>query len=311
MALACPRCGTQNPDGNSFCQACGSALNTPPPQPAMPVGATAASPFTQPPPVYTSPPPGSGYAPPPPPAGGFAPPPAYQTPYYAPPPGMAMPQVHRTPWLLVVAIIGVLVLVMAGVGTVLAVGLSHSSNQTASNLNELSSPSPAGSPSPVPSPTSQPTSSGPKTVSNAGVTVPVPDGWSVVEQDDETITLVNPDSNGAITIASGPSNPAQNAQANKATVDAFFKQQYPDTKNCAGSKTSTGSLNGVAGISWELCFTLTSGAQSMAAAALLFVGANSSGTVYYAMYMLTAAANMPAFNNECAPILKGLKWSLK
>lgn len=306
MALICPRCSTQNPDGNSYCQACGSPLNAPPPPPAMPARPTAASPFTQPPPAYTSPPPAAGYAPPP-----LAPPPAYQSPYYAPAPGMPLTQVHRTPWLLIVAVIVVLVLIMAGVGTVLAVGLSHSSTQAASNLNELSSPSPAGSPSPVPSPTSQPTSSGPKTVSNAGVTVPLPDGWTVAAQDGESITLVNPDSDGAITIASGSSNPPQTAQQNKDTVDTFFKQQYPDTKNCAGSKTTTGSLSGAPGISWELCFTLTSGAQSLPAAALLFVGANSSGTVYYVMYMLTPAANMPAFNTECAPILKGIQWSLK
>ncbi len=264
----------------------------------MPVGATAASPFTQAPRPYTAPPP-------------TAPPPTYQSPYYVPSTGAAMPPVHRTPWLLIVAAVVVLVLVMAGVGTVLAVGLSHSSTQAASNLKELSSPSPAGSPSPVRSPSSPPTSSGPKSVSNAGVTVPLPDGWTIGAQDNESITLVNPNSDGAITIASGASNPSQTAQQNKDTVDAFFKQQYPDTKNCAGSKTTTGSLNGVAGISWELCFTLTSGAQSVNAAALLFVGANPSGTVYYAMYMLTPAANMPAFSNECGPILKGIQWTLK
>ena len=49
----------------------------------------------------------------------------------------------------------------------------------------------------------------------------------------------------------------------------------------------------------------------MPAAALLFVGANPSGSVYYAMYMLTVASNMPAFSKECAPILKGIQWKLK
>jgi hypothetical protein len=304
MALACPRCGTQNPDGNRFCLACGTALVASPPVPAMPVGPSAASPFTQPPPAYVAPP-GAGYAAPPP-----TPPPAYQTPYYSPPPGYAPPQVHRTPWLVIIAVVVVLVVVMAGVGTVLAVGLSHGSNNQSGNLSALSSPSPAGSPSPVPSAPAQP-SSNPKSASNAGVTVPVPEGWSVASQDTETITLLNPSSDGAITIASGASSPAQTAQQNKDQVDAFFRQQYPDTKNCAGSKTTTGSLNGAAGITWELCFTLTSGAQSMSAAALLFVGANPSGTVYYAMYMLTAASNMPTFANECAPILKGIVWQLK
>ena len=300
MALVCPRCATQNPDGNSFCLACGSPLNAPPPAPAMPVAAAPASPFTEPP-AFTSPPP--AYAPPPPPS------PAYQSPYYAPASGAIQPPVHRTPWLVIIAVVVVLVLVMAGVGTVLAMGFAHSSNQAASDLKQLSSPSPAGSLSPVPS--SSPTISTPTSASNAGLAVPLPDGWVVDSQDSETITLISPSGTGSISIASGSSSPLQTAQQNKATVDAFFKEQFPDTKSCTGSKTTTGSLNGVAGISWELCFTLTSGAQSVPAAALLFVGANPSGSVYYAMYMLTVASNMPAFSKECAPILKGIQWKLK
>ncbi len=267
----------------------------------MPVGAAPASPFTEPP-AFTTPPP-TVYGPPP------APPPAYQSPFYPPASGAIQPPVHRTPWVAIIAVIVVLVLVMAGVGTVLAVGFGHASNQAASDVKELSSPSPAGSPSPVPSP--QPTISSPTSASNAGVAVPLPDGWVVAAQDSESVTLVSPSGTGSITIASGSSTPPQNAQQNKDTIDAFFKQQFPDTKSCPGSKSTTGSLNGVPGISWELCFTLTSGAQSVPAAALLFVGANPSGSVYYAMYMLTAASNMPAFSKECGPILKGIQWKLK
>ena len=303
MALVCPRCATQNPDGHSFCLACGSPLNAPPPAPAMPVAAAPASPFTEPP-AFTTPP-AAAYAPPPP------PPPAYQSPYYAPASGAIQPPVHRTPWLVIIAVVVVLVLLMAGVGTVLAMGFARSGNQAASDIKQLSSPSPAGSPSPVPSSSPTPAISTPSSASNAALTVPLPDGWVVDSQDSESITLVSPSGTGSITIASGSSSPLQNAQQNKATVDAFFKQQFPDTKTCAGSKTTNGSLNGVAGISWELCFTLTSGAQSLPAAALLFVGANPSGSVYYAMYMLTVASNMPAFSKECAPILKGIQWKLK
>jgi zinc ribbon protein len=303
MALVCARCATQNPDGNSFCMACGSPLNAPPPAPAMPVSVAPASPFTEPP-AFTPPPP-AVYGPPP------APPPAYQSPYYAPATGAIQPPVHRTPWIAIIAAVVVLVLVMAGVGTVLAVGFAHASNQAASDVKELSSPTPAGSPSPVPSFSPPPTISNPTSASNAGVAVPLPDGWVVAAQDSESITLVSPSGTGSITIASGSSSPPQSAQQNKVTVDAFFKQQFPDTNSCLGSKTTTGSLNGVPGISWELCFTLTSGAQSVPAAALLFVGANPSGSVYYAMYMLTIASNMPAFSNECGPILKGIQWKLK
>jgi len=303
MAVACPRCATQNPDGNSFCLACGTPLNTPPPAPAMPVGAIPASPFTEPP-AYTTPPAVALAPPPPPPA-------AYQSPYYSPASGAIQPPVHRTPWLVIIAVVVVLVLVMAGVGTVLAVGFAHSSNQAATEIKQLSSPSPAGPASPVPSSSPPPAISTPTSASNEGLAVPLPDGWVVDSQDSESITLVSPSGTGSITIASGSSSPLQSAQQNKATVDAFFKQQFPDTKTCAGSKTTNGSLNGVAGISWELCFTLTSGAQSLPAAALLFVGANPSGSVYYAMYMLTVASNMPAFSKECAPIVKGIQWKLK
>src|SRR5207249_3807937 len=214
MALVCPRCATQNPDGNSFCLACGSPLNAPPPAPAMPVAAAPASPFTEPP-AFTSPPP--AYAPPPPPS------PAYQSPYYAPASGAIQPPVHRTPWLVIIAVVVVLVLVMAGVGTVLAMGFAHSSNQAASDLKQLSSPSPAGSLSPVPS--SSPTISTPTSASNAGLAVPLPDGWVVDSQDSETITLISPSGTGSISIASGSSSPLQTAQQNKATVDAFFNAQ--------------------------------------------------------------------------------------
>ena len=220
------------------------------------------------------------------------------------------PAVHRTPWVMIVAVVVVLVLIMAGVGTVLAVGLSRSNNQ-ATTLSELSSPSPAVSPSghPTSVPSALPTPSGPDKESNAGVTVIVPDGWAVAASDSESITLTGPNTDGSITIASGSSTPPQSAQQNVATVDAFFKQQYPDTKAC--SKDTTGSLNGVTGISWELCFTITSGAQSASAAALLFVGANSDGSIYYAMYMLSLASNIQTFAKEAAPVIKGITWNLK
>jgi zinc ribbon protein len=308
MALICPGCGTQNPDTNSFCQNCGTQLSVAPPVPVVPSTSVAASPFTQSPPAYT-PPPGA--------ATGtlLAPPPPY---YQAPPPyypagGMAQPPVHRMPWIAIAAVVAALVLVMAGVGTALAIGLSHSSN-TAGALNELSSPSPAVKPSALPSsvaPSSQPISSGPQTESNDGVTVPVPDGWTVAASDNEEITLIGPDNDASLTVASGSSSPPQTAQQNKDSIDAYFKQQYPDTKTCSGSKTTNGSLNGVQGISWELCFTLTSGAASVPATALLFVGANPSGTVYYAMYILTIAGNMPAFQKQAEPVVKGIVWKLK
>lgn len=299
--MVCARCAAANPDGSRFCQNCGAELAAPAPVPAMPVGSIAASPFTQPPPAYAPPPAAPVLTGPPP-----APPQYYQSPYYAPGAGAMQPAVHRTPWVMILAVIVVLVLVMAGVGTVLAVGLSHANNQTA-NLSELSSPSPAVTPSAVPTTSASP----PPPVVSETVSVPVPNGWSVVASDNEEITLAGPNSDGTITIASGQQDPPSTAQQNKDSVDAYFRQQYPDTKNCTGSKTTTGSLNGVSGISWELCFTISGGGQSAPAAALLFIGANPSGNVYYAMYMLALASNIQNFAKEAAPIIKGIVWNLK
>src|SRR5438132_11859140 len=86
MALACPRCGTQNPDGNAFCQACGTPLA------AVAPAAVAGPPPDLPPPVVGPPP--------------SVPAPSYQSPYYAPAPGAALPPVHRAPWVRIIAAAG-------------------------------------------------------------------------------------------------------------------------------------------------------------------------------------------------------------
>ena len=100
MAVTCARCGAQNPDGNQFCQACGTPLSAaavgappaPPPPSAMPL-------------AYLSPPPL---------------PVAYASPYYNPAGAAPQAAVHRTPWVLIISAIVVLILVMAGCGTAIA-----------------------------------------------------------------------------------------------------------------------------------------------------------------------------------------------
>src|SRR5437879_1758311 len=132
MAVTCARCGTQNPDGNQFCQACGTPL------------AVAAAPPSAPSAL-----PGPPAAPPP-------PPPGYQSPYYAAGAVGPQPPVHRTPWTLIIAGIVVLVLLMAGCGTALAIlGNRSTSNQGA---GVLPSPSPAVTPTPGTTPTPSTTS---------------------------------------------------------------------------------------------------------------------------------------------------------
>lgn len=304
MALVCARCGTQNPDTNKFCLACGTPLAAPAPPPAVPVAATAASPFTQ------APPPAAAY--PGPPAGVPPGPPAYASPYYSPVGAGPQPGVHRTPWVLIIAVIVALVIVMGGVGTVLAVALGNH-NSSSAGFEGVSSPSPAISPKPGQSPSAQPSPpANGSSVSNDGETVTIPTGWTVLSKDTETITLESPNGDGAITIGSGPSNPPASAQQNKDDLDKFFLQKYPDTRPCSGTKVTTGSLDGAAGIFWTICFTLTSGAQSVQVGAPLFVGANASGSVYYAAFLETEASNVATFLNEAKPILNGgIKWSLK
>jgi hypothetical protein len=294
MALTCARCGAQNPDGNAFCQACGTPLT------AAPVAVAAPPP---PPPGAMAPPPQVAYASPPP------VPMAYQSPYYSPGPGGVQAQVHRTPWVLIVSAIVALVLIMVGAGTAIAIMGARSNNAGTSGLDsQLPTPTPAGSPSPVGSPTPVQSGSG---ASNDGLTIPVPDGWSVAAKDNESITIVNPNGDGSVTAASGPSLPAVSAQGNKDVIDKYFASKYPDTKNCPGTQTTTSSLSGAPGIFWQLCFTLTQGGQSFQAAAALFAGANSSGTVYYVVMEVTSQDNLQALIAQSKPILQGIRWKLK
>jgi len=303
MAIACARCGNQNPDGNKFCQACGSPLAAAAaPAPAAPVGAAPASPFTQPPPAaYAAPPPG---APP-------GPPPAFQSPYYSPAAGGAQPPVHRTPWMIIIAVVVGLVVIMAGCGTVLAFSGFGKNTQPGGSFKSLSSPTPGTTPTPLPSPSSTPATGGTGTESNASETVLVPKGWTVLSKDDETITLENPNGDGSITIGSGAQSPPQSAQQNKDQLDAYFRQKFPDTKDCPGTKSSTGDMDGAKGIYWQLCFTVTSGSQSVAIGAPIFVGANASGSVYYAVFLESEVSNMNNFIKEAAPVLDGgIKWKV-
>lgn len=301
MAVICARCGTQNPDGNQFCQNCGTLLGARP-------SAVAAPP---PAPVGPPPPGPPGFAPPPMMAG----PTGYSSPYYTPA-GQAVP-VHRTPWMLIIAGVVGLIVLMAGCGTALAVIGSRSasgntSNTSGTTLSDLSSPSPASTPTPIASPVQTPSTnpSGGTTESNDGVTMTVPAGWTVANKDSESIVLTDPDSQGSVTVASGPSSPTQTAEDNKATMDEYFKKNYPDARACPGTSTVASTLNGARGLSYQLCFTLTAGGQAVPAAASLFVGANTSGSVYYVAMVVTRQANLKSYVAQVGPVLATVRWKL-
>jgi len=293
MALTCARCGAQNPDGNQFCQACGTPLS------AAAVGAPPPPP-SGPPLAYASPPPLAHASPPPLPV-------AYASPYYNPAGAGPQAAVHRTPWVLIISAIVVLILVMAGCGTAIAL-LGANAPGFGGSVAGLPSPTPGTSPSPIASPTSAP---GATSASNTAATVPLPAGWTVSTQDAETLIVVNPNSTGSVSVASGPSNPRMTAQQNKDDVDKSLRGKYPDTAPCPGSKTTTGNINGAQGIFWNLCFTLTSSGRSSPAVASLFVGANSDGSVYYLVMLATTQSNLTSFTAESKPVVQGIQWKLK
>jgi zinc ribbon protein len=285
VALACVRCGAQNPDGNLYCQSCGAPLTAP--------AGVATAPIPGP---LSGPPPGI-----PPPVVGQA---AYQSPYYAPT-AVSAP-VRRTPWMLIIAGVVLLTVLMAGFGTVLALSGRPSSNTSGGGIADLASPSPGVTPSPIASPTS----AGPGNASNDGVSLTVPSGWTVDSKDGESIILTDSNGEGSVTVASGPSVPEQTAQNNKDTIDNTLRSKYPDTRDCPNSKPGTASFNGANGIAWTLCFTLTSGSSSVPAAASLFAGANASGGVYYVVMVLTSQNNLQSYLNQSKPILQSVHWKL-
>jgi hypothetical protein len=237
------------------------------------------------------------------------PPPGYQTPYYAP--SGAPVAVHRTPWALIVAGVLVLTVLMAGAGTALAIIGNHA-NQTGSTgggIAEVPSPTSGLTPSPVASPTPA-TTSQTGLQENAGFAINVPSGWPVDTKDNETMVISDPNGQGSVTVASGASIPSQTAQNNKDTIDNAFKNKYPDTRECPNTSPAAGTFNGASGISWTICFTLTSGANSAPAAASMFAGANAGGSVYYFVMVLTTDGNLSGYVSTVKPVLQTVHWKL-
>jgi hypothetical protein len=232
------------------------------------------------------------------------PPPVYQSPYYAPTPGVYQPPVHRTPWVLIVSAVAGLIVIMAGCGTAYAL-LNARNNQTSSNV--LPSPSPAGTPSPVQT-TSPP--AGASTSSTSAVSVTLPPGWAATKSD-PTITATNPAGDGSVVMTSGVDNPTQTAQQIKDDIDKQLTAKFPDTRQCSGTTTTSGSIGGVAGIWWQLCFTATSGGQSFPGEFSLWAGANSGGSIGYGVILFALQSRMSAFMNEAKPVLASIQWKLK
>lgn len=286
MAVICARCGAQNPDGNAFCQTCGTPLTAqvpagvgapaPPAQPSWLPSPPAAPPQYAPQPQYAAPAPA-----------------ANENPYYSP--VGPTPPVHRTSWIMLVGpvLIGVVVL---GGGAVAFASLHNQSSTpvvTAQDNTSNYSPPP-----------------GSTVVSNTSVQLTVPPGWSVVNKDAESITLTDSSNDGAVTVASGPQNPTQTAQQDMDAINQTLRQKYPDTRICPGRPVVSSVFNGAKGFYWTLCFTVTSGARSVPAVASLFAGANADGSVGYLVMAVTPEGNLTAFTTEDKDLLQSIHWKL-
>jgi hypothetical protein len=237
----------------------------------------------------------------------FASPPGYASPYYTPAGSPPQAPVHRTPWTLIIAAVVVLIVVMAGCGTAVAL-LTNKASVTGGITSDVPSPTPGGSPSALASPSPI---AGATLASNDYVTVPVPPGWQVSHKDSQAIDLLSPNGLGALVVASGPLSPHSTAQAGKDELDKAFSTKYPGAGNCPGTRPANGSLNGASGIFWTLCYTVVSNGNSFPGASALFVGVNSDGSIAYLLELATLAGNMDGFRVESKAIVQGVVWKSK
>jgi zinc-ribbon domain len=279
MPLGCARCGAQNPDGNNFCQNCGSPL------------AVAAAVATQATPLYSVQPP--------------APPPAYQSPYYVP----AQPQqIGRTPWMLVVGVIVGVVLVMDACGVGIAIVVPKNVRTTTGPT--LGTPAPPNiSETPGAKPTPTQATAGSQTLSIASLTVTVPADFQIADKNDNQVTVETPDGDGLIQVESAKLPKPTTAQQLQQGVLASFKQKYPDANVC-GSDDNV-EINGPSGSVVKICFTLTQqNAPATPAAAIYWMATNSALSVYYEVDGVTEADNFDGFMDATSPFVDSVSWKL-
>lgn len=208
---------------------------------------------------------------------------------------MAQPPVHRTPWVLIISAVVVLIIVVAGGGLAIALFSGKSFVGTAD----------VAAPDPSPSPWTG------ATASNPAVTVPLPAGWTVSSKDNESISLTDPNGWGFLSVGSGRQNPPMTVQQQKGIIEESIKSKSPDAVECRAVRPTPGSIGGVKGIFWHMCFTVVSSVHSVPAEASLFVATNADGTVWYGVILLTPQSYMVNLTAEAEPIMQGIQWKLK
>lgn len=300
MALACPSCGTQNPDGNNFCQNCGARLPV-----AAAVGAAPPPPPVNP--VMAAPPPPPGapvMAPPPPP---------YQSPYYQP----AQPAVvHRTPLGLIVGVVVGLLVLMGGCGVVVAAVAAHPKPVPVAHVAAAPAPTAASTPVPAAVPTAQPTKAPtpqPTTAAATGGGISTKTwsanaaGFKVMRQDDFSALLLTPDGDGSLFIQSGSLQQSTNTNDYLANVIASIGKKYPDASTCL--KPTAEAHGGKDGIIAGTCYTYTPQNGKAYRAADVFWVSVSSGNVLYVYEVFTDADLFDrVYNKECLPAIGSIAW---
>lgn len=273
MPVACLSCGTQNPDGNNFCQNCG-----------RPLTAAAAPP----------PPPVAAQAPPPPP-----PPPAYQSPYYQP----AQPMVvHRTPVGLIVGVVVALLVLMGGCGVVLAAVATHPKPSPVAHVTAAPTVAPTVAPTAVP--TQAPSSSNAIGTKTWSANAP---GFKVLKSDDFSASLLTPSQDGTLFIQSGSLNQSTNTADYIATVMASIAKKYPDASVCL--KPVAESHGGKDGIISGTCYTYTPTNGKAFRAADVFWVSVSGGNVLYVYEVFTDATTFDqVYNKDCLPVIDSITW---
>lgn len=257
MALFCAQCGTENPDGNAFCMSCGAALT-----------ATAASddvtqtiqtgPFNAPtPPVAVAP----GAALPPltfmsaesAPPGGYLPP---SGPYLPAPPSGTQPT-HRTSSTMLIAIVVAVLVIVAGGGVAYAAlnkggttpGPSPNIPVTVPTTAPTSAPTAAPTQPPVATPAPVSPAGGGHTVSAAFAKIFVPAGFTVADQESNSIVLAP--SNGNEEAVGAQAQPltgaTTNAQLDQDLLQGDQQSDDPSAKMCSTKAPSQTQLVGSGG----------------------------------------------------------------
>lgn len=241
MAVACSRCGMQNPDGNAFCTTCGAPLPVaaatppaspsvapapaPPATPSPPTRATAPAPLT--PPVYT---PGqSPYLPPPPPGGASA---------------------HRLSRNAIIALVAVAVLIIGGAG--IAFAALHHGGATPVPPSPTNLPTPRPTAQPTLSPTPTPTASGApanlSTVDTPFATIVVPNAFTVTDQKADFVQMTDAAKTGLLIVSSDPlAAGTTNSQLDASLLQTDQSQLDPNAGYCSGSSTQSLALAGSGG----------------------------------------------------------------